>query len=137
MKVLRNPDMLIASAKSRLMSNAKWRKFVGSVENCGVEIVESHWKWVGDDRVQIHRRFPRVSDLNEVGFADGRYYPAEFKYIESVLFPRFRATAGPDSRRPLPQVAQPLHIIESALASCGRLPVFESENGLSIVAYEF
>jgi hypothetical protein len=137
MTTLRDPEKIIALATATYMSNAKWRKLIAIIDDSQLQIIESRWEWIGDDRVHTHRGFLTLSDTNETGIEDGRWPPEHFKYIHRITLPRSCKNPRSDPKRSLPNVVQPVDELYAFISEHGQFPLQLNDDGLIISAYAF
>jgi hypothetical protein len=132
--VKRDEDVEYRRAASKysasLMSNAKWRKLFNAVIDAGVVIERARWRFIDSDHT-IEVSFPLAHDLREEGFADGKFQPFEYRWIEAVYVPNtFKPTPGVGY-----EVKQNTAGLVAALEKAGEFPIEEGPDGITIVGY--
>jgi hypothetical protein len=132
--VSRDEDVEYRKAASRygasFMSNAKWLKLFRAVIDAGIAVERAQWRFI-DSEHSIQVSFPEERDLGPTRFADGKFQPFEYRWIESVYVPNvFRPTpsVGYEKR-------QDTGALVAALEKVGRFPVEVSPDGITIVGY--
>jgi hypothetical protein len=112
------------------MSNAKWRKVLRAIATADLGVGYLEWKFIDSEQVKGHG-LPRLTDILENRFADGRFLPFEYKWIEWIRFPR--------RYRPYPgetyEVTQDVEGLKQVLEGCGQLRLDLDERGLTLFAY--
>jgi hypothetical protein len=112
------------------MSNAKWLKLFRALLQAGIQIERAQWQLLGTTH-SIWQSFPSERDLTPTGFADGKFQPLEYKWIEAVFIPH--------CYRPDPSVGfekvQSTSQFVAALELAGKFPLEESSTGVTIRAY--
>jgi hypothetical protein len=118
------------------MSDSKWLRLFRVIDQSDLQIDHAQWSFIDDESV-MWQGFPRERDLLEHRFNDGRFQPFDYRWIRSIFIPReFRPQ--PVSTHPVTcyiqtqDVDRIRHVIESA----GQFKLVESEQGLTILAYE-
>ena len=121
-----------AAAKYRAshMSNSKWLRFFRAVIDAEVDLPRVRWSFIDSDH-SIWVRFPSARDLLPNRFADGRFQPFEYRWIETVFIPH--------AYRPEPSVgferAQDTAAVQRAVSAAGQFPLYKSEEGVELIAY--
>lgn len=113
------------------MNNTKWLKLLSAWAESTVEIDVSHWKFIASEHEEIHS-LPKVTDLCQERFSDGRFQPFEYKWILSVYIP--------STYKPVPNVGfereQDIEQLKSIAQALGQFPIFDVENGIEVRGYE-
>jgi len=121
----------VAKYSASLMSDAKWLKFFRTVIQSGVAIERAAWQLIGAPR-PIWESFPEEHNLMRTRFADGRFQPWEYRWIESVFVPTtFNPTPGVGYER-----KQDVGLLVDALEAAGKFPIEVSAAGLVLRAYQ-
>ena len=112
------------------MSDAKWLKLFRAIIQAEIQINRAEWRFI-DSTHSIWESFPSSDDLMPTRFADGRFQPFEYRWLESVFIPC--------SYKPIPGVGyerqQNTAAVLAALAAVGQFPIEESTIGITINAY--
>jgi hypothetical protein len=120
----------VAKYTASFMSNAKWLKLFRSIIQSGASVERAEWRFI-DSAHSIWESFPTERDLTPTRFADGRFQPFEYRWLESVYIPsRFKPIAGVGYER-----EQDTAAIVSLLKNIGEFPVEQSAGGITIRAY--
>lgn len=113
------------------MNNSKWLKLFSAWADSDVEIDVSYWKFIESEHEEVHC-LPKVYDLLQNRFADGRFQPFEYKWILSIFIPQ--------KYKPVPNVGlereQDIERLKSIAEALGQFPIFDIENGIEIRGYE-
>jgi hypothetical protein len=112
------------------MSNAKWVKLLTAVARSGIGIVRSQWKYIDDGRC-VWNAMPSEDDLLPNRFADGRFQPLEYKWIEWVFVPHEFATVEGAGHR----TKQDTHGLLRVIREVGQFDFEESPEGVRLYAY--
>jgi hypothetical protein len=127
----------IEQASACYMSNAKWRKFFNSLHSYEGQIGGLSIKFVKDDRV-FEISMPGPFKDEEKQFGDEMPYPyGPFKEIEYVKIPKEYPNPHSDPKRDLPDLSNDLDDLKSYLESIAKFPIFEYEDCIRIVGYEW
>ena len=112
------------------MNNAKWLRLFRAVIALGVDLPRVRWHYIdGDHAVWIP--FPGEKDLRQRRFADGRFQPHEYKWIERLFIPhRYQVKANVGLWR-----EQPTAAVRRAIEAAGHFALTEDDDGLSLWAY--
>jgi hypothetical protein len=112
------------------MSNAKWLSLFQAVIRANVEIQRAEWRFL-DSSHSVWVSFPSEGDLLPTRFADGKFQPFEYRWLESVYIP--------NSYRPVRDVGyvrrQDTESVVRVLANAGQFPIEVSADGITIRAY--
>ena len=120
----------VAKYSASFMSNAKWLSFFRTLIQAGITIERAEWRFI-DSSHSIWMSFPAERDLRPIRFADGKFPPFEYRWLESVFIPHsFKPTPGVGLTR-----AQDTAGIVAALAQAGQFPIEKSAEGLVLRAY--
>jgi hypothetical protein len=120
----------MAKYSAALMSNAKWLSFFRALIHAGVTVERAEWRFI-DSSHAIWMSFPAEHNLMPTRFADGKFQPVEYRWIESAFIPQtFKPTPGVAFAR-----VQDTAAILAALANVGQFPIRESMDGLLLRAY--
>jgi hypothetical protein len=120
----------MANYDASFMSNAKWLRLFRAVMQAGVSIERAEWRFIGSAH-SIWQSFPSEHDLMPTRFADGKFHPFEYRWLESVFIPsRFRPTVGVGYER-----EQNTNAIVAALEIAGQFSIENSEKGVTIHGY--
>jgi hypothetical protein len=112
------------------MSNAKWLKLFRAVISAGVKLECVRWKFI-DTEHSVEASFPEERDLEPTGFADGKFQPIEYRWLESVFIPHvFKSKAGVGYEK-----MQDTAAVLAALEKAGHFPVEVSQEGITILGY--
>jgi hypothetical protein len=118
------------------MSDSKWLRLFRAIDQSDVPIDHARWSFIDDDFV-MWQGFPREKDLLEHRFNDGRFQPFDYRWIRSIFIPR--------EYRPWPVSTHPGHCfirtqdvdrVRGVIEAAGEFKLVESEDGLTILAYE-
>lgn len=121
----------LAKYDASFMSDAKWLRLFQAVISAGLVIDRACWKFI-DSEHSFWQSFPSGRDLMPTRFADGKFQPFEYKWIESVFIPaRYKPIEGVGYEK-----TQDIQAIVAALESEGKFQVTESEAGITIHAYQ-
>ena len=121
---------VMANYDASFMSNAKWLRLFRAVIQANVGIERAEWRFIGSAH-SIWQSFPSEHDLMPTRFADGKFQPFEYRWLESVFIPsRFRPIAGVGYER-----EQDTNAVVAALEDAGQFSIEQSEKGLTIHAY--
>ncbi|WP_018605372.1 hypothetical protein [Uliginosibacterium gangwonense] len=121
----------LAKYDASFMSDAKWLRLFRAVVSAGLVIDRASWKFV-DSEHSIWQSFPSDRDLMPTRFADGKFQPFEYKWIESVFIPaRYRPIEDVGYEK-----TQDTQGIVAALESEGKFQITKSETGITIHAYQ-
>lgn len=120
----------VAKYSASFMSNAKWLSFFRALIQAGIAIERAQWRFI-DSSHAIWMSFPAEHDLMPTRFADGKFQPFEYRWLESIFIPhRFK---------PVPNAAfereQDTAAMLEALAQAGQFPIEASADGLVLRAY--
>jgi hypothetical protein len=112
------------------MSNAKWLSLFKAVIRARIEIQHAEWRFL-DTTHSVWVSFPTDDDLLPTRFADGKFQPFEYRWLESVYIPH--------SYRPVHDVGyercQDTGAVLRVLAEAGQFPIEVSADGITIRAY--
>lgn len=112
------------------MSNAKWQKVLTAIAQADLKIEKALWKFIESDHL-FDYGVPRQYDLLPTRFADGRFQPVEYKWIEWVHFPCHRhLIAGVGYTIP-----QDIEGLKQVLIGAGQFQYAEDEEGLTLYGY--
>ena len=112
------------------MSNAKWLKLFRAVISAGVPLERARWKFIDTENF-IEVSFPAEADLEPTRFADGKFQPFEYRWLESVFIPHvFKPKAGVGYEK-----RQNTAAVVAALEKAGQFPVEVSPEGVTIWGY--
>lgn len=112
------------------MSNAKWLKLFRTVISAGVPLEQARWKFIDTEHF-VEVSFPTERDLEPTGFADGKFQPFEYRWLESVFIPHaFKPKVGVGYEKKQDTVA-----VVAALEKAGQFPVEVSPEGVTICGY--
>jgi len=121
----------IAKFSASFMSDAKWLRFFHEVIRSGVPIEQAAWQYLGATS-PIWQSFPQVNDLMPTRFADGKFQPWEYRWLESVFIPAaFKPTPGVGYER-----KQDVEAVAAKLGAAGQFPIEVSAAGLTLRAYQ-
>lgn len=121
----------LAKYSASFMSNAKWLRLFRALINSGLVIEKACWKFIDSEHSEW-KSFPEERDLMPTRFADGKFQPFEYKWIESVFVPaRYRPIQNVGYEK-----TQDVSALVAVLAAEGQLPIVQSEEGLTIHAYQ-
>ena len=113
------------------MSNAKWRKLFIALAKANLNIHKAEWSFIDSEQTMI-LPLPTERDLLADRFADGRFQPFEYKWILSINVPRqFRLKDEVGYF-----VKQDVELIKSVASNVGKMPIFETEEGIEIRGYD-
>ncbi len=116
--------------EASFMSDAKWLKLFRAIIQAGIHIERAEWRFI-DTAHSMWKSFPAEKDLLPTRFADGKFQPFEYRWLESVYIPgRFRPIADVGFER-----QQDTEAIIAALASVGQFNIEENADGITIHAY--
>jgi hypothetical protein len=129
-----DPDLeyrkAMAKYSASFMSNAKWLSFFRAIILAGIPIERAEWRFI-DSTHSIWEPFPSERDLLPTRFADGRFQPFEYRWIESIYIPSsFKPTEGVGYER-----HQDTEAVVSTLARTGQFLVEKPANGITLYAY--
>lgn len=121
----------LAKYEASYMSDAKWLKLFRAIIHAGIHIEHAHWKFI-DSTHAYWKSFPAEKDLTPTRFADGKFQPFEYRWIESVFVPhRFRPIADVGFER-----HQDTEAMVTALELAGQFNIEETADGITIHAYK-
>lgn len=112
------------------MNNAKWLKLFRAVISAGVPLERVRWKFIDTEHF-VEASFPGEQDLEPTGFADGKFQPFEYRWLESVFIPHAfkpKASVGYEKK-------QDTAAVLAALEKVGQFPVEVSPEGVTIRGY--
>ena len=112
------------------MSNSKWFKLLTAVARSGIGIVRSQWQYI-DDGLCVWNAMPSEGDLLPRRFADGRFQPFEYKWIEWVYIPHEFATIEGVGHRTKQDTQGLLRVMRGV----GHFDIEESPEGIRLYAY--
>lgn len=120
----------IAKFSASFMSDAKWLKFFHGVISSGVLVGQAAWQYLGAPS-PIWQSFPEEHDLMPTRFADGKFQPWEYRWLEWVFIPA--------AFKPTPDVGyerkQDVAAVVAKLEAAGQFPIEVSAAGLTLRAY--
>jgi len=120
----------LAKYSASFMSNAKWLSFFRSIIQAGIIIERAEWRFI-DSTESMWKPLPSEHDLLPTGFADGKFQPFDFRWIESIYIPAsFKPIEGVGYER-----HQDTEAVIGALAEAGQFQVEVSANGVKLHAY--
>ena len=113
------------------MSDSKWLRLFRAVNSAGISLPKVKWSYIGYDHSEWIS-FPEEHDLSAHRFADGRFQPFEYRWIESIFIPR--------RYRPVADVGyeeeQDTDGVVEALSAAGQFEISQSEDGITIYGYK-
>ena len=119
-----------ANYSASYMSNAKWLKFFRAVISAGIPLERVRWKFIDTEHF-IEVSFPDEWDLEPTRFADGKFQPFEYRWLEFVFIPHvFKPMAGVGYEK-----KQDTAAVVAALEKVGQFPVEVSPEGVIIRGY--
>tara|TARA_R100000322_G_scaffold169982_1_gene143715 strand:- start:388 stop:792 length:405 start_codon:yes stop_codon:yes gene_type:complete len=119
-----------AKYSASYMSNAKWTKLFRAVISAGVPIEKVRWKFIDTDHF-VEVSFPEERDLEPTRFADGKFQPFEYRWLEWIFIPHaFKPRAGVGYRK-----RQDTAAVVAVLEKVGQFPVEISQEGVTIRGY--
>jgi hypothetical protein len=120
----------LAKYSASLMSDAKWLSFFRAITHAGITVERAEWRFI-DSTHSIWQSFPSENDLLPTRFADGKFQPFEYRWLESIYVPSsFKSTVGVGYER-----HQDTGAIVDTLAKVGQFPIEESAGGITLQAY--
>jgi hypothetical protein len=120
----------LAKYSASFMNNAKWLSFFRAIIQAGIKVERAEWRFI-DSTHSIWESFPDERDLLPTRFADGKFQPIEYRWLESVYIPNsFRPKAGVGY-----ELRQDTGAMVNALAKVGQFPIEESATGIALQAY--
>lgn len=128
-----NDDYTKFTAKYSIshMNNSKWRKLFLAWAHSGIEIEHCVWSYIDSDNQDI-LPLPKVHDLSDVRFADGRFQPFEYKWIKNIKIPgKYKPFKGVGLNR-----EQDITGLKHVAAKLGHYPIFDVAAGIEVRAYE-
>lgn len=126
-------ERAVAAFKVSYMSNAKWRKVLAAVCTAELDIQRSVWKYIdGEHPVVYHAGMPPLHHILDTGVGDiAPIGPVEYKWIESIHFPRMW--------HPVPgvgyTVTQDVAELKRLLMDTAQLHIEENEDGITLCGY--
>ena len=132
--MIHNEDIEYRKAASKYgvshMSNAKWLKFFRAVISVGVTLDRVRWKFIDTEHF-VELSFPGEQDLEPTRFADGKFQPFEYRWLESVFIPHaFKPRAGVGYVQ-----KQDTAAVVAVLEKTGQFPIEVSPEGITIRGY--
>lgn len=113
------------------MSDSKWIKLFTGWAESGVEVDVSYWYFIGSTHTETHP-LPKIFDLQQTRFTDGGFQPFEYKWILSIVIPK--------SYKPVKNVGferkQDVEKLKQIANAIGQFPIFDTDEGIEIRAYE-
>lgn len=120
----------IAQYSSSFMSNAKWLKLFRGIIQAEIHIERAEWRFIGSSH-STWQSFPSENDLFPTRFADGKFQPFEYRWLESIYIPeRYRPISNVGYER-----QQDILAVTTALANAGQFRLDESMHGIIIHGY--
>ncbi len=120
----------LAKYSASFMSDAKWLKLFRAIIQAGIHVERAEWRFI-DSAHSMWKSFPSETDLTPTRFADGKFQPFGYRWLESVYVPRtFRPVADVGFER-----QQDTAAIVAALALAGQFNIEENADGITIHAY--
>jgi hypothetical protein len=112
------------------MNDAKWLKLFRTVISAGIPLERVQWKFIDTEHF-IEASFPDEWDLLATGFADGKFQPFEYRWLEFVFIPNaFKPTAGVGYEK-----KQNTAAVVAALEQVAQFPIEVSPEGVTIRGY--
>lgn len=126
----------IAKFSYSCMSNAKWRKLFGVVNDSNLELANCIWKLVGEDKPK-NGFLPDYEQLGEdyVGDCGALNAPFEFKRIEWLKLPS-RIAHKPYKNAPTQSKTQDLSAAIEQLNAIGSFVIEIDSEGVTIYGYK-
>ncbi len=119
-----------AKYSASYMSNAKWLKCFRAVISAGIPLERVRWKFIGTEHF-VEVSFPLERDLEPTRFADGKFQPFEYRWLEFVFIPHaFKPKDGVGYER-----KQDTAAVVAALEQAGQFPIEVSSEGITIRGY--
>jgi hypothetical protein len=119
-----------AKYSASYMSNAKWLKLFRAVLSAGISLERVRWKFIGTEHF-VEVSFPEEKDLELTRFADGKFQPFEYRWLESVFIPHaYNPRMGVGYVK-----KQDTAAVVAALEKAGQFPVEVSPEGVTIRGY--
>ncbi|QMV61856.1 DUF6678 family protein [Pseudomonas berkeleyensis] len=119
-----------ANYSTSYMSSAKWLKLFRAVISAGIPLERVRWKFIDTEHF-IEVSFPDEWDLQPTRFADGKFQPFEYRWLEFVFIPHaFKPRAGVAYEK-----KQDTATVVAVLEKIGQFPIEVSPEGITIRGY--
>jgi hypothetical protein len=121
----------LSNYSASFMSDSKWLRLFRAINAAGISLPKVQWSYIDSDHSDWIS-FPEEHDLSAHRFADGKFQPFEYRWIESIFIPRRYqeiADVGYEEEQDADSVIE-------ALSAAGQFEIAQSEDGITIYGYK-